>query len=153
MKDWSKSPWQNRRDNRTLAALAIMAVACFLACNAATAQPNWRTLLIQRDTMAIGPLKAVRQWAGLRMAKNIAQRQCAWELVERAKELESARQTIEAKNATIFKKDEAIGKLREANEATIDRARRAERKVKRRKPWMWFGLGAATLYVVQQQMK
>jgi hypothetical protein len=103
--------------------------------------------------MAIGPLKDVRQWAGLRMAKNIAQRQCAWELVERAKELESARQTIEAKNATIFKKDEVIGKLREANEATIDRARRAERKVKRRKPWMWFGLGAATLYVVQQQVK
>lgn len=115
---------------------------------------RWRLIQpTQRDSIVAVPLHDLRVAGGYRVAKNIAERRCAWELVERAKELESARQTIEAKNAAIFKKDEVIVKMREANDAITARARKAEKKVKRRNPMLWFGLGAATLYVVQQQMK
>lgn len=131
-----------------------LAVAVMLFCCSCNAQKLlWRVEVHGSDTVAIGPAgdidSAFVRWS-LR-GKKI--RECSWSLIEREKELESARQTIEAKNAAIFKKDEVIGKMREANEAITLRARKAERKVKRRKPWVYFTLGAATLYVVQQQVK
>lgn len=116
------------------------------ACNAQDSR--WR--LIQGvDSIVAVPLQDLRTAAGYRVAKNITARQCAWELIERAKELSSARQTIEAKNAAIFKKDEAIAKLRESNDAIMDRARKA----KRRNPVLWIGIGAGAMLLIQQQLK
>ena len=147
--------YSNDKRKRSDRALIIALLLAILGANKCNAQDTrWRLIQpTQRDSIVAVPLHDLRVAGGYRIAKNVSQRQCAWELVERAKELESARQTIEAKNAALFKKDEVIVKMREANDAITARARKAEKKVKRRKPWLFFGLGAATLYAVQQQMK
>ena len=137
----------------TMPTVILFAVLMFLSGRGCAQKLLWRVEIHGTDTVAVGPAgdidSAFVRWS-LR-GKKI--RECSWSLIEREKELESARQTIEDKNAALFKKDEAIAKLREGNEAIMDRARKAERKVKRRKPWMFFTLGAATLYVIQQQAK
>lgn len=127
----------------TWIAVAYFLWALAISCHAQ--DDRWRLIQpVQRDSIVAVPLDDLRKAAGFRIAKNTSQRQCAWELAQRAKELDSARRTIEAKNETIFKKDEAITRLRSENEAVMDRARKAERKLRNRKPWMYFLFGALT---------
>lgn len=102
----------------------------------ATAQPNWR-ILIERDTMAIGPLNDVRKWAGLRMAKNEMARQCAWELTQRSKELTALYAERDACWEVVNASKVLMDKMRENEEALNDRANKWQRKAKRRRPWLF----------------
>ena len=118
----------------------------------ATAQPNWR-ILVERDTMAIGPLQDVRKWAGLRMAKNDMARQCAWELVQRNKELAGLYAERDACMDKVTKARKVMEEMRDTQEALNDRANRWQRKAKRRNPVLWMGIGAGAMLLIQQQLK
>ena len=132
--------------------LLVVLVVCLTASCSAQSTPRWR-ILVERDTMAIGPLNDVRKWAGLRMAKNEMARQCAWELTQRNRELQALYAERDACWDALNASKVLMDKMRANEEALNDRANKWQRKAKRRKPWLFFGLGAATLYVVQQQMK
>jgi len=127
----------------------IMVAWAFLMATGCNAQDTrWRLIQpTQRDSIVAVPLKDLRVAAGYRIAKNVSQRQCAWELVERAKELESARQTIEEKNAALFKKDEAIDGLRKNGDSLLGRAQKAEQNLRGERvsaiPYIGLGFGLA----------
>ena len=120
-------------------------------CNAQPA-PNWR-ILVERDTMAIGPLQDVRKWAGLRMAKNDMARQCAWELVQRNKELAGLYAERDVCVEKLTKARRIMEEMRETSDALNDRANRWQRKAKRRNPVLWIGIGAGAMLLIQQQLK
>jgi hypothetical protein len=117
----------------------------------ASAQSNWR-ILIERDTMAIGPLNDVRKWAGLRMAKNEMARQCAWELTQRSKELTALYAERDACWEVVNASKVLMDKMRENEEALNDRANKWQRKAKRRKVWAWFAAGAGAMLILENQL-
>jgi len=137
----------------TMPTVILFAVLMFLSGRGCAQKLLWRVEIHGTDTVAVGPAgdidSAFVRWS-LR-GKRI--RECSWSLIEREKELSEARVTIDQKNAAIAKQDEAIEGLRKKGDAFLKRAVKAERKLKRRKPWLFFTLGAATLYVIQQQAK
>ena len=98
---------------RLVFQLATLAMLSFMMLHRACAQPNWR-ILVERDTMAIGPLNDVRKWAGLRMAKNDMARQCAWELAQRGKELSSLYAERDACWDTVNEAKKVMDAMREA---------------------------------------
>ena len=132
--------------------LGTMAMLSFMMLHRACAQPNWR-ILVERDTMAIGPLQDVRKWAGLRMAKNDMARQCAWELVQRDKELSSLYAERDACLEKVMKARKVMDEMRDTQEALITRANKWQRKAKRRNPVLWMGIGAGVVVLVQSQMR
>ena len=132
---------------------ALSTLLCiWLATKPCNAQGNWR-ILVERDTMAIGPLQDVRKWAGLRMAKNDMARQCAWELVQRNKELNSLYAERDVCVEKLTKARRIMEEMRETSDALNDRANRWQRKAKRRNPVLWMGLGAGAMLLIQQQLK
>ena len=131
--------------------LGTMAMLSFMMLHRACAQPNWR-ILVERDTMAIGPLQDVRKWAGLRMAKNEMARQCAWELVQRDKELSSLYAERDACLEKVMKARKVMDEMRDTQEALITRANKWQRKAKRRNPVLWMGIGAGAMLLIQTQL-
>jgi hypothetical protein len=130
----------------------IIGLLFLLLAVQARAQGNWR-ILVERDTMAIGPLQDVRKWAGLRMAKNDMARQCAWELVQRNKELAGLYAERDACMDKVTKARKVMEEMRDTQEALNDRANRWQRKAKRRNPVLWMGIGAGAMLLIQQQLK
>lgn len=136
---------------RLVLQLSTLAMLSFIMLHRACGQSNWR-ILIERDTMAIGPLNDVRKWAGLRMAKNEMARQCAWELTQRSKELTSLYAERDACWEVVNASKVLMDKMRENEEALNDRANKWQRKAKRRKPWLFFGLGAGAMLILENQL-
>ena len=137
---------------RLVFQLATLAMLSFMMLHRACAQPNWR-ILVERDTMAIGPLNDVRKWAGLRMAKNDMARQCAWELAQRGKELSSLYAERDACWDTVNEAKKVMDAMRETQESLIARNDKLARKVKRRQPWIWVAVGAGGMLFIQSQWK
>ncbi len=115
-------------------------------------EPRWR-ILVERDSLAIGPLNDVRKWAGLRMAKNDMARQCAWELAQRGKELSSLYAERDACWDTVNEAKKVMDAMRETQESLIARNDKLARKVKRRQPWIWMAVGAGGVLLIQNQMR
>ena len=136
---------------RLVFQLATLAMLSFMMLHRACAQPNWR-ILVERDTMAIGPLNDVRKWAGLRMAKNDMARQCAWELAQRGKELSSLYAERDACWDTVNEAKKVMDAMRETQESLIARNDKLARKVKRRQPWIWMAVGAGGMLLLQNQL-
>lgn len=137
---------------RLVFQLATLAMLSFMMLHRACAQGNWR-ILVERDTMAIGPLNDVRKWAGLRMAKNDMARQCAWELAQRGKELSSLYAERDACWDTVNEAKKVMDAMRETQESLIARNDKLARKVKRRQPWIWMAVGAGGVLLIQNQMR
>ena len=94
-----------------------------------------------------------RKWAGLRMAKNDMARQCAWELVQRNKELAGLHAERDACWNTANEARKVMEEMRQTQDALNDRANRWQRKAKRRNPVLWMGIGAGAMLLIQQQLK
>jgi len=125
-------------------AVIVVWMVCAETCSAQA--PRWR-ILIERDTMAIGPLNDVRKWAGLRMAKNEMARQCAWELTQRSKELTSLYAERDACWEVVNASKVLMDKMRANEKALNDRANKWQRKAKKDKvsavPYVGLGFGIA----------
>ena len=132
-----------------LAYVFIMGLLFGQKCNAQ--EPRWR-ILVDRDSLAIGPLNDVRKWAGLRMAKNETARQCAWELAQRGKELSS----LYAERAKCDKAQEDARLLIASHAGRIeelsDHNRKLSRKVKRRTPFIPLLVGIVGGFVIHEQL-
>lgn len=134
-----------------LAAWVAPVVAASLVPIEAGAQDRavdqrWR-IVVERDTMAIGPLDDVRLWAGLRAAKNEEVRRCVWELHQRANEVALLRSALDLSRKSDKANAELVGDLNEALVNQSDRLAKAERKARRRSPVVW-GLAGALVGVV-----
>lgn len=127
---------------RLLAAIAVM--LCFDVQG--QVDSRWR-ILVERDTMAIGPLDDVRLWAGLRAAKNEEVRRCVWELHQRANEVALLRSALDLSRKSDKANAELVGDLNAALVDQSDRLAKAERKVRRRSPVVW-GLAGAVVGIL-----
>ena len=107
---------------------------------------RWR-IVVERDTMAIGPLDDVRLWAGLRAAKNDEVRRCVWELHQRANEVALLRSALDLSRKSDKANAELVGDLNEALVNQSDRLAKAERKARRRSPVVW-GLAGAVVGIL-----
>lgn len=117
-----------------LAAWVAPVVAASLVPIEAGAQDRavdqrWR-IVVERDTMAIGPLDDVRLWAGLRAAKNEEVRRCVWELHQRANEVALLRSALDLSRKSDKANAELVGDL---NEAVIQQANRLSKSRRRGK--------------------
>lgn len=138
---------------RLVLLLGTWAMLSFMMIHKACAQDSRWSLMPGRDSLAIGPLEDVRKWAGLRVAKNFQARQCAWELVERGKEIAALRSAIE--HGRVAAKLNAQLVTSQADEIALlaTHNRKLSRKVKRRNPALWMGIGAGVVVLVQSQMR
>ena len=137
-----------KSDRRAMFALLFAILATQGSCQP---EPRWR-ILVDRDSLAIGPLNDVRKWAGLRMAKNETARQCAWELAQRGKELSS----LYAERAKCDKAQEDARLLIASHAGRIeelsDHNRKLSRKVKRRTPFIPLLVGIVGGFVIHEQL-
>lgn len=134
---------------RCAAWLAPMLAAIILPIEAGAQEQvdhRWR-IVVERDTMAIGPLDDVRMWAGLRSAKNEEVRRCVWELHQRATEVSLLRIALDRARKSDAANSELVGDLNEALIQQTDRAMKLERKARRRSPIVW-GLAGAVVGVL-----
>ena len=135
----------------TIPTAILFAALMFLAGRGCAQEPRWR-ILVDRDSLAIGPLNDVRKWAGLRMAKNETARQCAWELAQRGKELSS----LYAERAKCDKAQQDARLLIASHAGRIeelsDHNRKLSRKVKRRTPFIPLLVGIAGGFVIHEQL-
>ncbi|HMW96437.1 MAG TPA: hypothetical protein PJ983_04235 [Flavobacteriales bacterium] len=134
---------------RLLAAIAV--ILCFDVQG--QVDSRWR-ILVERDTMVVGPLDDLRRYAGLRAAKNDEVRRCVWELHQRANEVALLRSALDLSRKSDKANAELVGDLNEALVQCVDARARAERRAKRRSPFIWgiSGLAAgslATLFLVR----
>ncbi len=127
---------------RLLAAMAV--ILCFDVQG--QVDSRWR-ILVERDTMVVGPLDDLRRYAGLRAAKNEEVRRCAWELHQRANEVALLRSALDLSRKSDKANSELVGDLNEALIQQTDRAMKLERKVRRRSPLIW-GLAGAVIGVM-----
>lgn len=134
---------------RLLAAIAV------IMCLDVQGQVDsrWR-ILVERDTMVVGPLDDLRRYAGLRAAKNDEVRRCVWELHQQAKEVALLRSALDLSKKSDKANAQLVGDLNEALVQCVDARARAERRAKRRSPFIWgiSGLAAgslATLFLVR----
>ena len=97
---------------------------------------RWR-IVVERDTMAIGPLDDVRLWGGLRAAKNNEVRRCVWELHQQAKEVALLRSALDLSKKSDKANAQLVGDLNEALVQCVDARARDERRAKRRSPFIW----------------
>lgn len=107
---------------------------------------RWR-IVVERDTLAIGPLDDLRLFAGLRAAKNAEVRRCVWELHMRAREVSLLRSANERYEKGAQESRELIGDLNAALVQCVDAKAKAERRAKRRSPFIW-GLSGIAIGVV-----
>ena len=118
----------------------IAALVCLLPLLAMGQDSRWR-IVVERDSMAIGPLSDVRKWAGLRLAANEMARKCAWEVVNLERQVGLLRATVEAQDRALDKKDEAILAMRENADVLGAAASKWRKKAKRRNPVVMVALG------------
>lgn len=107
---------------------------------------RWR-ILVERDTMVVGPLDDLRRYAGLRAAKNDEVRRCVWELHQRANEVALLRSALDLSRKSDAANAELVGDLNEALVNQSDRLAKAERKARRRSPVVW-GLAGAVVGIL-----
>lgn len=127
---------------RLLAAIAVM--LCFDVQG--QVDSRWR-ILVERDTMVVGPLDDLRRYAGLRAAKNDEVRRCVWELHQRANEVALLRSALDLSRKSDAANAELVGDLNEALVNQSDRLAKAERKARRRSPVVW-GLAGAVVGIL-----
>lgn len=127
---------------RLLAAIAV--IMCFDVQG--QVDSRWR-ILVERDTMAVGPLDDLRRYAGLRAAKNEEVRRCVWELHQRANEVALLRSALDLSRKSDKANAELVGDLNAALVNQSDRLAKAERKARRRSPVVW-GLAGAVVGIL-----
>lgn len=127
---------------RLLAAMAV--ILCFDVQG--QVDSRWR-ILVERDTMVVGPLDDLRRYAGLRAAKNEEVRRCVWELHQRVNEVALLRSALDLSRKSDKANAELVGDLNEALVTQSDRLAKAERKVRRRSPIVW-GLAGAVVGIL-----
>lgn len=127
---------------RLLAAIAV--ILCFDVQG--QVDSRWR-ILVERDTMVVGPLDDLRRYAGLRAAKNEEVRRCVWELHQRVNEVALLRSALDLSRKSDKANAELVGDLNEALVTQSDRLAKAERKVRRRSPIVW-GLAGAVVGIL-----
>lgn len=127
---------------RLLAAIAV------IMCLDVQGQVDsrWR-ILVERDTMVVGPLDDLRRYAGLRAAKNEEVRRCVWELHQRANEVALLRSALDLSRKSDKANAELVGDLNAALVNQSDRLAKAERKARRRSPVVW-GLAGAVVGIL-----
>ena len=127
---------------RLLAAIAV------IMCLDVQGQVDsrWR-ILVERDTMVVGPLDDLRRYAGLRAAKNEEVRRCVWELHQRVNEVALLRSALDLSRKSDKANAELVGDLNAALVNQSDRLAKAERKVRRRSPVVW-GLAGAVVGIL-----
>ncbi|HMZ49368.1 MAG TPA: hypothetical protein PLP28_10345, partial [Flavobacteriales bacterium] len=91
---------------RLLAAIAV--ILCFDVQG--QVDSRWR-ILVERDTMVVGPLDDLRRYAGLRAAKNDEVRRCVWELHQRANEVALLRSALDLSRKSDKANAELVGDL------------------------------------------
>ena len=127
---------------RLLAAMAV--ILCFDVQG--QVDSRWR-ILVERDTMVVGPLDDLRRYAGLRAAKNEEVRRCVWELHQRANEVALLRSALDLSRKSDKANAELVGDLNAALVNQSDRLAKAERKARRRSPIVW-GLAGAVVGIL-----
>lgn len=127
---------------RLLAAIAVM--LCFDVQG--QVDSRWR-ILVERDTMVVGPLDDLRRYAGLRAAKNEEVRRCVWELHQRVNEVALLRSALDLSRKSDKANAELVGDLNAALVNQSDRLAKAERKARRRSPVVW-GLAGAVVGIL-----
>lgn len=127
---------------RLLAAIAV--IMCFDVQG--QVDSRWR-ILVERDTMVVGPLDDLRRYAGLRAAKNEEVRRCVWELHQRANEVALLRSALDLSRKSDKANAELVGDLNAALVNQSDRLAKAERKARRRSPVVW-GLAGAVVGIL-----
>ena len=127
---------------RLLAAIAV------IMCLDVQGQVDsrWR-ILVDRDTMVVGPLDDLRRYAGLRAAKNEEVRRCVWELHQRVNEVALLRSALDLSRKSDKANAELVGDLNAALVNQSDRLAKAERKARRRSPIVW-GLAGAVVGIL-----
>ena len=113
---------------------------------------RWR-LIQGTDSIVAVPLQDLRTAAGYRIAKNVIQRQCAWELIERGKELSAMREERNARDRAMAAMDGTITLMGEQVNAHMERADKWQKKAKRRNPVVWMGIGAGAMLLIQNALK
>lgn len=127
---------------RLLAAIAV--IMCL--DGQGQVDSRWR-ILVERDTMVVGPLDDLRRYAGLRAAKNEEVRRCVWELHQRANEVALLRSALDLSRKSDKANAELVGDLNAALVNQSDRLAKAERKARRRSPIVW-GLAGAVVGIL-----
>lgn len=127
---------------RLLAAIAV--ILCFDVQG--QVDSRWR-ILVERDTMAVGPLDDLRRYAGLRAAKNEEVRRCVWELHQRANEVALLRSALDLSRKSDKANAELVGDLNAALVNQSDLLAKAQRKARRRSPVVW-GLAGAVVGIL-----
>lgn len=127
---------------RLLAAIAV--ILCL--DGQGQVDSRWR-ILVERDTMVVGPLDDLRGYAGLRAAKNEEVRRCVWELHQRANEVALLRSALDLSRKSDKANAELVGDLNAALVNQSDRLAKAERKARRRSPIVW-GLAGAVVGIL-----
>lgn len=127
---------------RLLAAIAV--ILCL--DGQGQVDSRWR-ILVERDTMVVGPLDDLRRYAGLRAAKNEEVRRCVWELHQRANEVALLRSALDLSRKSDKANAELVGDLNAALVNQSDRLAKAERKARRRSPVVW-GLAGAVVGIL-----
>lgn len=127
---------------RLLAAIAV--IMCFDVQG--QVDSRWR-ILVERDTMVVGPLDDLRRYAGLRAAKNEEVRRCVWELHQRVNEVALLRSALDLSRKSDKANAELVGDLNAALVNQSDRLAKAERKARRRSPVVW-GLAGAVVGIL-----
>ena len=127
---------------RLLAAIAV--IMCFDVQG--QVDSRWR-ILVERDTMVVGPLDDLRRYAGLRAAKNEEVRRCVWELHQRANEVALLRSALDLSRKSDKANAELVGDMNAALVNQSDRLAKAQRKARRRSPVVW-GLAGAVVGIL-----
>lgn len=135
------------------AAVAALLVPVEARAQGVPVDSRWR-IMVELDTMIVGPLNDLRRFAGLRAAKNEEVRRCVWELHQQAKEVALLRSALDLSKKSDKANAQLVGDLNEALVQCVDARARAERRAKRRSPFIWgiSGLAAgslATLFLVR----
>lgn len=139
-------------DWREVVVVALFFVLCALATHCNAQDTRWR-LIQGTDSIVAVPLQDLRTAAGYRIAKNVSQRQCAWELIERGKELSAMREERNARDRAMAAMDGTITLMREQNDDYLKRAEKWQKKAKRRNPVVWMGIGAGAMLLIQNALK
>ena len=128
------------------AAVAALLVPVEARAQGVPVDSRWR-IMVELDTMIVGPLNDLRRFAGLRAAKNEEVRRCVWELHQQSRELALLRSALDLSRKSDAANAELVGDLNEARVNQSDRLAKAERKARRRSPVVW-GLSGAVVGIL-----
>ena len=93
--------------------------------------------------MAIGPLDDLRLFASLRAAKNAEVRRCVWELHQKSKEISLLRSALDLSKRSDGASTQLVRDLNASLVQCADARAKAERRAKRRSPFIWGAFGVA----------